>query len=274
MPPPVGSWGDDAPGPENGRHQGPGRVLLIGGPPRSGRSEILARRAVELVEGGVDPGAVLVLGASPVAARSLATQLSGLSQKRSEGTGRRRGAGRLAAPGPGPVPGVLTVGSLCLALLREAAEESELDPFFAVASEVDRLVMLVESFGPRDPGRGGARVDRRTLGVLARAIGRIDVLKGALVGAESYAERFGRADGADGSGAAAALGLPDLAAIYLEHERLLSAQGALDSGDLVLRAGALLAAGSPARNRLGERHSHLLVEGILRSTGNSQRRNK
>ncbi|HEV7460825.1 MAG TPA: ATP-dependent DNA helicase, partial [Solirubrobacteraceae bacterium] len=64
---------------------------------------------------------------------------------------------------------------------------------------------------------------------------------------------------ADGDGDAAQRER-EFAAVYRAHDALLTEMGMLDTGDLVLRAHALLAEGSEARGRLTSRFDHVLVD--------------
>ena len=73
---------------------------------------------------------------------------------------------------------------------------------------------------------------------------RIDRLKDELVSAEEfrrYAERLVERAGTDGDASrAAAAREVEFAGIYADHDRLLEERGALDFGDLVMRAFRLL----------------------------------
>jgi DNA helicase-2/ATP-dependent DNA helicase PcrA len=210
-----------------------------------------------LIDSGVEPDAVLALGVSPAAARSLRRQLAETWEGHSrEGGGSAQLGGSRSRGEELAPPAVDTLGSFCVGLLREAATEARLDPHFALASDVDRLALLQEQFGEPRPGLPGGRPGGLTLGALVRAIRQIDLLKGALVDADRYAEWASR------SGEERARQGPGLATLYGEHERLLAAQPALDHGDLVLRAGALLAEEAPVRGRLAARYRHVLIDGL------------
>ena len=54
----------------------------------------------------------------------------------------------------------------------------------------------------------------------------------------------------------------EFAAVYATHDRLLAQQGALDFGDLVLHAHALLRDKPHVRARVAARHRHLLVDDV------------
>ncbi|MDX6672879.1 MAG: ATP-dependent helicase UvrD/PcrA [Solirubrobacteraceae bacterium] len=211
-----------------------GPLLLLGGA-GTGKTRALIARFGWLVEQGVAPERIALLASSAGTAAALRTQVEGVIERAYE---------ELA---------VASVPELCARLLRGESPAAGLDPFAAAASGADRLALLLE------------RIDELPLrshdfqgnpaALLASFIERIDRLKAELVTVEEYAEW--------------AAGLPDgeaaeqereFAAVYRAHDALLSDMGMLDTGDLVLRAHALLAEGSEARPRLLARFDHVLVD--------------
>ncbi len=151
---------------------------------------------------------------------------------------------------------VHTVHGFCARLLHDEALEAGLDPFVTPVSAADRLAMLLE------------HVDELTLRVhdfrgnpaalLADVIARIDRLKAAMITAPEYA----RWAAALGDGDESAEREREFAAVYEDHDRMLAAQGALDAGDLVLHAHALVRDRPHVRARAAARHRHLLVDDV------------
>ncbi|HEX2103306.1 MAG TPA: ATP-dependent DNA helicase [Solirubrobacteraceae bacterium] len=216
-------------------HRG-GPLLVLGGAGTGKTRTLVHRHAWLATEGGAAPEQVLALTGSEAAADALRADVEGLLD---------RGFEELA---------VHTVPGFCARLLHDEALEAGLDPFVSPVTPADRLAMLLE------------HVDELTLRVhdfrgnpaalLAGVIARIDRLKDAMVTAAQYA------------GWAAGLPVGDdraerereFAALYEAHDHLLARQGALDFGDLVLHAHALLRDRPHVRARVAARHRHLLLD--------------
>ncbi|MEA2179589.1 MAG: ATP-dependent helicase UvrD/PcrA, partial [Solirubrobacteraceae bacterium] len=131
------------------------------------------------------------------------------------------------------------------------ALEAGLDPFVVPLGRADRLAMLLENLDElplREHDLGASPA-----ALMSRVVARIDRLKEELVDAERFAAWAQEAE------------LPrerEFAQLYLAHERLLAAAGALDAGDLVLRALRMLRGRPHVRARLGARHRHVLVDDL------------
>ncbi len=215
---------------------GGGPLLVVGAAGTGKTRALLARHAWLASAGGLAPEQVLALTASEAAADALRTGVEDELE---------RGFEELA---------VHTVHGFAARLLRDEALEAGLDPFVVPFAPADRLAMLLE------------RVDELTLQVhdfqgnpatlLASVIARIDRLKEAMVTSDEVARW--------------AAGLPEgdqraerereFAAVYETHDRMLREQGALDFGDLLLRAVALLHDKPHVRARACARWRHVLVD--------------
>jgi DNA helicase II / ATP-dependent DNA helicase PcrA len=216
-----------------------GGPLLVLGAAGTGKTRTLVHRHAWLAaEGVAAPEQVLVLTGSEAAADAVRGEVEALLD---------RGFEELA---------VHTVAGFSARLLHDEALEAGLDPFVSPVTPADRLAMLLE------------HVDELTLrlhdfrgnpaALLAGVIARIDRLKDAMVTADEY-ERW-------------AAGLPagddraererEFGAVYATHDRLLARQGALDFGDLVLHAHALLRDKPHVRARAAARYRHLLVDDV------------
>ncbi|MEA2270685.1 MAG: ATP-dependent helicase UvrD/PcrA, partial [Solirubrobacteraceae bacterium] len=216
-----------------------GGPLLVVGAAGTGKTSTLAHRHAWLAtEGGATPEQVLALTGSEAAADALRGDVEGLLH---------RGFEELA---------IHTVHGFCARLLHDEALEAGLDPFVSPATPADRLAMLLE------------RVDELTLrlhdfrgnpaALLAGVIARIDRLKDEMITAAEY----GRWAAGLPAGDERAEREREFAAVYADHDRMLGEQGALDFGDLVLHAHALLRDRPHVRARVAARHRHLLVDDV------------
>ena len=194
-----------------------GGPLLVLGAAGTGKTRTLVHRHAWLAtEGGAAPEQVLALTGSEAAADALRAGVEALLD---------RGFEELA---------VHTVPGFCARLLHDEALEAGLDPFVAPVTPADRLAMLLE------------HVDELTLrlhdfrgnpaALLAGVIARIDRLKDAMVTATEYSRWAAALPAGDDR----AEREREFAAVYEAHDRLLARQGAVDIGDLVLFAHALL----------------------------------
>jgi DNA helicase-2/ATP-dependent DNA helicase PcrA len=223
-----------------------GPLLIVGGA-GSGKTRTLLARFAWLVEQGEAPEAILLLARSERAADVLRRQV--------EETIAR----------PYEALAVTTVHDLCARLLREHALAAGVDPFAVAVGRADRLAMLLE------------RIDELTIrshdfrGNPAALVGsfvrRIDRLKDELISAEDYAawaqQLVGSADdGVDDAARARAAREREFADIYRAHDRMLAEAGALDDGDLVIRALALLREHPHVRAQVSERWRHVLVDDV------------
>ncbi|MFL5818012.1 MAG: ATP-dependent helicase [Conexibacter sp.] len=221
-----------------------GPLLIVGGA-GSGKTRTLVARFAWLVEQGEAPEAILMLARSERAADALRRQVE-------EGIA-----------GPYEALAVTTVHDLCARLLREHALAAGVDPFAVAVGRADRLAMLLE------------RIDELTIrshdfrgnpaALIASFVRRIDRLKDELISAEDYgawAEQLATAEDADDAARARSARECEFAQIYRAHDRMLADAGALDSGDLVIRALALLREHPHVRAQVAERYRHVLVDDV------------
>ncbi len=203
----------------------------------TGKTRVIVERFTWLVRQGAAPEAIVVLALTTPAAEELRARI--------EDTLGARPFEELA---------VSTVPGFALRLLRDEAHEAGLESFVLPATPADRLALLLE------------RVDELPLAhhdlagnpaaALARIIARIDRCKDERVTAGALAAwSAALSDDAEGAGRER-----EFAALYATHDRMLAERGALDTGDLVIRAQALLADRPHVRARTSERFAHVLVD--------------
>ena len=135
-----------------------------------------------------------------------------------------------------------------------------MDPFLSPVSPADRLALLLERLDDLTLRHHETRGNPAAL--LASFVSRIDRLKDEMISAEDYrryAERLASAATGDAARARADREL-EFARLYADHDRLLAARGALDFGDLVVRAFALLHRRPHVRERVSRRFHHVLVD--------------
>ena len=154
---------------------------------------------------------------------------------------------------------VETFRSFCLRLLQDEALEAGVDPFLTPVTPADRLALLLERIDDLSLREHEIRGNPAPL--LASFVARIDRLKDEMISAEdyrAYAERTMAAE-SDAARAGAAREL-EFARLYADHDRLLAERGALDFGDLILRAFQLLHERPHVRERVAGRFQHVLVD--------------
>ncbi|MEA2256485.1 MAG: ATP-dependent helicase UvrD/PcrA, partial [Solirubrobacteraceae bacterium] len=216
-----------------------GGPLLVVGAAGTGKTRTLLHRHAWLATaGGLDPEHVLALTPTEAAADALR---AGVEDE------LERGFDELA---------VHTVHGFCARLLRDEALDAGLDPFVVPVTPADRLAMLLE------------RVDELSLRVhdfqgnpatlLASVIARIDRLKEAMVTVDQVARWAGGLPAGDDR----AEREREFATVYEAHDRMLREQGALDFGDLLLGAVALLDGRPHVRARTSAHWRHVLVDDV------------
>jgi DNA helicase II / ATP-dependent DNA helicase PcrA len=221
-----------------------GPLLIVGGA-GSGKTRTLLARFAWLVEQGEAPEAILVLARSERAADALRRQLEETIARSYEALA------------------VTTVHDLCARLLREHALAAGVDPFAVTVGRADRVAMLLERIDELTIRSHDFRGNSAAL--IASFVRRIDRLKDELITAEDYAAWAGQLAAepdADDAGRARAARERELAEIYRAHDRMLAAVGALDGGDLVIRALALLREHPHVRAQVAERWRHVLVDDV------------
>src|SRR3954447_3288549 len=155
---------------------------------------------------------------------------------------------------------VETFRSFALRLLHDEALEAGVDPFLTPVTPADRLALLLERID--DLSLRAHEIRGNPAPLLASFVSRIDRLKDEMVSAtdyRAYAERRTAEAGGDAARAHAARQL-EFARLYADHDRLLAERGALDFGDLVLRAFQLLHERPHVRERVAGRFQHILVD--------------
>src|SRR5215211_2954812 len=219
----------------------PGGPLIVVAGAGTGKTRALTRRFAWLVDEGAAPDEILALTFSSPAAAEMRERLEALIEA------------------PYEELHMATFHSFCSQLLQDEALEAGLDPFFSTVTPADRLALLLE------------RIDELTLReheirgnpapLLASFVSRIDRLKDEMVSAEDYrahAESLGQGEG-DAARASAARER-EFAGLFAEHDRMLAECGALDFGDLIVRAFRLLHEKPHVRERVANRFRHVLVD--------------
>jgi DNA helicase II / ATP-dependent DNA helicase PcrA len=208
----------------------------------TGKTHTLAHRFAWLVDQGLPAECILVLTFSASAAADLRERVEGLLEA------------------PYEELHVETFRSFCLRLLQDEALEAGVDPFLTPVTPADRLALLLERID--DLSLRAHEIRGNPAPLLASFVARMDALKRETVSADDYrgyAERLMAAAEGDAARARAAREL-EFASLYADHDRLLAERGALDYGDLVLRAFALLHERPHVRERVARRFRHVLVD--------------
>jgi superfamily I DNA/RNA helicase/RecB family exonuclease len=226
---------------------GAGPLLVLGGA-GSGKSEALARRLARLAEEGTGPEQVLILSSTRAGARRL--------RERSE----------LLLERPFEELWIDSWETICERLLRDYSAQAGLDPFFETVGPAERLAMLLERI--EELPLRHHEIRGNPAGLLARLLGRIDALKAEAVGPQTlagWAAECGRS-ARDEAARESALREREFAALYAEHDRILATAGSLDSGDVVLALGRLLAERADVRREIAERFRFLMVDELEDAT--------
>jgi DNA helicase II / ATP-dependent DNA helicase PcrA len=218
----------------------PGGPLLVIAGTGTGKTRALTERFAWLVEQGTPPELILALTSSEPAAAEMAERLE------------------LALDAPYEELNVFTFHSFCVKLLQDEALEAGVDPFFSPVTPADRLALLLD------------RIDELTLRaheirgnpapLLASFVSRIDRLKEEMISAEELLAWAGRLPAGTDSERASAAREREFARLYADHDHLLAERGALDFGDLLVRAFRLLHERPHLRERTAQRFGHVLVD--------------
>ncbi len=223
----------------------PGGPLLVTGGAGSGRTTVLLRRYAWLVSRSESAASrVLAIAPTPATAAAMRARLVELVEP------------------PYDELRVHTFSSLCIELLRDEAAEAGIDADFVPVAPAERVALLLDSLGELTLRHHQIRGNPAPL--LAGFVSRIDRLKQEMVSPEElirHAEqRVTQADAADDAARTAALREREFAGVYADHDRLLAARGALDGGDLVVRAFHLLHERPHVRRRLAAGLDAVLVD--------------
>src|SRR5918992_5115135 len=222
--------------------------LLVLGAAGTGKTELIARRVARLAAEGTGPEQVLVVASSPATAHRL--------RERTE----------LLLDMPFEELWIGTWEEICERLLRDHAAEAGLDPFFETVGPAERLAMLLDRIDELPLRHHEIRGN--PAGLLARLLRRIDALKDEAVSPQTLAawaaECAGRAR--DEASREASRREREFATLYAEHDRIMTAADSLDSGDVVLAFGRLLAERADVRREIAGRFRHLMVDELEDAT--------
>jgi ATP-dependent DNA helicase UvrD/PcrA len=218
----------------------PGGPLLVVAGAGTGKTRTLTRRFAWLVEQGTPADCILALTFSSPAAAEMRERLETLLDA------------------PYEELNVSTFHAFCLKLLRDEALEACVDPFLSPVTPADRLALLLERIDELSLRHHEIRGNPAPL--LASFVSRIDRLKDELVSADelrAWAEALPETTDAE---RAHANREREFARLYADHDRLLADRGALDFGDLIVRAFRLLYERPHVRERTARRFRHVLVD--------------
>src|SRR3954469_9448201 len=220
----------------------PGGPLLIVAGAGTGKTSTICRRFGWLVEQGTPAEQLLALTFSSSAAAEMRERLETLITS------------------PYEELHVQTFHGFCSALLADESLEAGVDPFFSPVTPADRLALLLEHIHELSLRHHEIRGNPAPL--LASFVSRIDRLKDEMVSAPDYVDYARRLVDGAGDDAARAHAARELefGRLYADHDRLLGDRGALDFGDLILRAFKLLHEKPHVRERAARRFAHVLVD--------------
>src|SRR5215204_2539520 len=218
----------------------PGGPLLVIAGAGTGKTCTLTSRFAWLVEQGTPAGCILALTFSSPAAAEMRERLEDVLDA------------------PYEELHVSTFHAFCVKLLQDEALEAGVDPFFSPVTPADRLALLLDRIDELSLRHHEIRGNPAPL--LASFVSRIDRLKDEMISAEdllAWAERLPAGTDAE---RAHACREREFARLYADHDRLLSERGALDFGDLIVRAFRLLHERPHVRERVAARFRHVLVD--------------
>jgi len=217
--------------------------LIVSGGAGTGKTRALVARFAHLVAAGIAPEAILVLSASPAAAASLRAQVENALGERAYEELH-----------------VHELSAFAWNLVAGEALEAGVDPFAHPVAPADRVAMLLDRIDELTVRHHDFRGDVAAL--VASFVRRIDALKEEGITQAEYAEWAAVLPEDDDVGRARAARERELAAVYAAHDRMLAAAGALDGGDVLLRAVGVLRDSPQVRARVAGRFCHLLVDDV------------
>ncbi|MGH2979258.1 MAG: ATP-dependent helicase [Solirubrobacterales bacterium] len=220
-------------------HSG-GPLLVLAGA-GSGKTRVITRRIAWLAGHGIRPESVLALTFSAKAAEEMRTRAEELLETPYE---------ELVCT---------TFHSFCVRLLQEESLEAGFDPFFHPATAADRLALLMERLDTLDVRHHDMRGNPAPF--LGKVLERIDRLKDEMVTADEYlAWARSQAESEDEAARETAAREEEFARLYAAHDALLDETGAMDFGEMIVRAIGLLEQSPAARRRVAERFRAVLVD--------------
>ncbi|MGH2745029.1 MAG: ATP-dependent helicase [Thermoleophilaceae bacterium] len=218
----------------------PGGPLLVVAGAGTGKTRTLTERFGWLVEQGVPAECILTLTFSEPAAAAMRARLEVLLDR------------------PYEELNVLTFHSFCIKLLQDEALEAGVDPFFSPVTPADRLALLLDRIDELSLRHHEIRGNPAPL--LASFVSRIDRLKEEMVPADEVVAWAERLPADSDAARARSCREREFARLYGDHDRLLDERGALDYGDLIVRAFRLLHECPHVRERAARRFRHVLVD--------------
>ena len=221
-------------------HRG-GPLLIVAGA-GSGKTRTLTRRFEWLVSQGVPIDRVLALTYTNDAAAELIERIE------------------QAIPEANDEIDAMTFHALCMDVLRDEAAAAQINPFFTIATEADRIAIMLAR--QNEISFEETQVRGNPAAALGDLIKLIDRLKEDCVGPEellAYGEAK-LADSVEETDRAAARKLIEQARQYAQHERFLRDAGAVDFGGLQFGLYKLMSADEELRQRVARRWEHVLVD--------------
>lgn len=218
-----------------------GPLLIVAGA-GSGKTRTLTRRFEWLVSQGVQLDRVLALTYTNDAAAELIERIE------------------QAIPDAPDEVDAMTFHALCMDVLRDEAAAANLNPFFTIATEPDRIAIMLAR--QNEISFEQTQVRGNPAAALGELISLIDRLKEECVGPEQLRE-FGEArlaDAVEQEDRDAALKLIEHARHYAQHEQFLREAGAVDFGGLQFSLYKLLTTNEDVRRRVARRWDHVLVD--------------
>src|SRR5215207_239533 len=218
----------------------PDGPLLVAAGAGTGKTHTVVSRFVWLVDQGVPAERILTLTFSAPAAAEMRERLEAVLDA------------------PYEELHVETFRSFCLGLLQDEALEAGVDPFLSPVPPADRLALLLERIDELSLRHHEIRGNPAPL--LASFVSRIDRLKDEMISAEDLLAWAARLPAGTDAERAHPCRERESARLYADHDRLLSERGALDFGDLIVRAFRLLHERPHVRERTARRFRHVLVD--------------
>jgi DNA helicase-2/ATP-dependent DNA helicase PcrA len=218
-----------------------GPLLIVAGA-GSGKTRTLTRRFQWLAARGIAPDRILALTYTKDAAGELAERIE-------------QALGEFADE-----IHATTFHSLAAELLRDEHAAAGLNPFFSVATDADRVAIMLGRINELDFDEIALRGNPAA--VLGELIELIDRLKEECVSPaelERYADAA-RADAVDERDRREAAVLAEQARLYARHEQFLRDAAALDFGGMQYELHKLLSTDEDARSRIARRFDHILVD--------------
>src|SRR5436190_362835 len=219
----------------------PGGPLLVLAGAGSGKTRVITRRIAWLAAQGMDPARVLALTFSTKAAEEMRARAEELLTE------------------PYEELHCSTFHAFCARLLHEESLSGGFEPFFHPVTPADRLALLMDHADDLEIRHHDLRGNPAPF--FARAIDRIDRLKDEMVTADEYM-RWATSLAASPSDADRDHAMRELefARLYRDHDRLLERAGAIDFGEMILRAIGLLQDRPATLARVTDRFEAVLVD--------------